>query len=221
MYTTIPSHRLKVAPVTVFVVLIIGCGIATSAEPAAKTPMTATQVTTFRPAKPGGRPRSGHCWTESIAVNRPDAWRCMVGNFIYDPCFEISTAPAPVVVVCGAEPDGSKKGFVLKLTKPLPKRAKPEASAPSPWRLELEDGAICSRLTGTVPFVNEQALPYACSLPSEKEAESAESNVWLGASEDINRSDAVWKVNEVRFESSRDGLRVLESKTVAIRRAWQ
>ena len=51
-----------------------------------------TEVIFFRPPLPSRTTatQSGRCWTESIAVNRPGAWRCMDKNMIFDPCFEIS-----------------------------------------------------------------------------------------------------------------------------------
>src|SRR5215831_8642310 len=69
-------------------------GPASGAPPSA---VPATQVITFRPAVPTGKRRSGDCWTESIAVDRPEAWRCAAGNAIYDPCFTVADLPNAVV----------------------------------------------------------------------------------------------------------------------------
>jgi hypothetical protein len=82
-------------------------------------PETKTEVNLFRPAVPKGPSRSGECWTDSIAVSRPGGWRCMMGNEIYDPCF--SSAGLAGGVVCDANPAKGSGGFILKLTKPLPK----------------------------------------------------------------------------------------------------
>ena len=45
---------------------------------------TATQVITYMPGPPTGEPQAGSCWTNSLRRLARDAWRCMVGNDIYD-----------------------------------------------------------------------------------------------------------------------------------------
>jgi hypothetical protein len=95
----------------------------------------------------------GSCWTSSIASPRADAYRCMAGNEIYDPCFVIDPKSA------GCPTDlTSDRGVVLNLTKPLPK---PESPAPSPqaFAMVLQSGAACNRATGTVVA----DYPYYCS----------------------------------------------------------
>jgi hypothetical protein len=42
------------------------------------------------PVLPIARTVTGYCWTSSNATDRTDAWRCMTGNYIYDPCFAAS-----------------------------------------------------------------------------------------------------------------------------------
>src|SRR5260370_20647467 len=78
-----------------------------------------TSVIRFTPPVPSGEVREGSCWTESIAVGRSGAWRCMVGNSISDPCFGIPANPCELVF--GANPALKTGGFVVKLTRPLPK----------------------------------------------------------------------------------------------------
>ena len=69
------------------------------------------------PTVPGGDVREGGCWTESIAVTRSGAWRCMVNNGISDPCFAIPEKRDQLV--CGADParkqlsDADAKRFAL------------------------------------------------------------------------------------------------------------
>ncbi len=77
-----------------------------------------TAVSVFAPTAPKGPPRSGECWTDSIAVARSGVWRCMLGNEIHDPCF---TSPGlKGAVICDADPARNNPGFIVKLTKPLP-----------------------------------------------------------------------------------------------------
>ena len=84
----------------------------------------------FTPTVPSSDVHRGLCWTESIAVTRSGAWRCMVGNGINDPCFTIPAKQDELV--CGANPALKTDGFVVKLTKPLPKSSHPNRK-PQPW----------------------------------------------------------------------------------------
>lgn len=95
----------------------------------------------------------GSCWTSSIASGRNDAFRCMTGNEIYDPCFVID----PKSVGCPTDLVADR-GVVLNLTKPLPA---PESPLPAPqaFAMVLQSGATCNRATGTVVA----DYPYYCS----------------------------------------------------------
>lgn len=96
---------------------------------------------------------SGHCWTSSIASRRSDAFRCMTGNEIYDPCFKIGAKS----VACPDEA-ALNTGILMNLTQPLPPAQSPPPS-PQAWAMVLESGAHCSRATGTV----DPGYPYYCS----------------------------------------------------------
>jgi hypothetical protein len=85
----------------------------------------------------------------------------MVNNAISDPCF---TAPANHdQVVCDANPALKTDGFVLKLTKPLPKLSHREHQA-APWLLRLADNSICEAMTGTLPVVNGEPARWSCAI---------------------------------------------------------
>jgi hypothetical protein len=122
--------------------------------------VTRTSVIRFKPPVPSGDVREGSCWTESIAVARPGAWRCTVGNAISDPCF---VAGNPAQLVCDADPALKRDGFVLKLTKPLPK---PSSHQPKvePWVFRLSDNSICEAMTGTLPAVNGEPARWSCAI---------------------------------------------------------
>lgn len=94
----------------------------------------------------------GHCWTNSIASRRSDAYRCMVRNEIYDPCFSIDTK----TVACPTNPVANS-GVRIVLTRPLPLAN--AASAHNAWMMQLANGAKCSAGTGTV-IPN---YPYYCT----------------------------------------------------------
>lgn len=128
------------------------------------TPLTIaqTRVIRFAPPLPSeGDTREGSCWTESIAVTRPGAWRCSVGNSISDPCFTVMANRAQLV--CGADPALRADGFVLKLTKPLPKLAHRSRKA-EPWIFQLSDGSICEAMTGTLSPVNGEPARWSCAI---------------------------------------------------------
>jgi hypothetical protein len=129
----------------------------------AQSILRTTQVTWFTPPVPAGPIQEGSCWTRSIAADRPGAWRCMIGNGIHDPCFQVP--PMENEVICGANPALGKSGFVMKLTKALPLVTEPPAASPSPWILELEDGSVCEPFTGTRPAVNNEPAVWSCIKP--------------------------------------------------------
>jgi hypothetical protein len=107
-----------------------------------------------------GRTLRGSCFSGSIGLPRPDAWRCMVGNEILDPCLESPRGTAaPLVCVNG------KQGVALRLTKPLPLRMRnqPE-NLFFAWRLVLANGEVCERFTGTAAgAIQGQGLVYGCN----------------------------------------------------------
>jgi hypothetical protein len=126
----------------------------------AQSTISETQVTWFTPSVPSGPIQQGSCWTRSIAADRPGAWRCMIGNGIHDPCFQVP--PLENEVICDANPGLGKSGFVMKLTKPLPLVTAPPAASPSPWILQLENGSVCEPFTGTRPAINNEPAVWSC-----------------------------------------------------------
>jgi hypothetical protein len=95
---------------------------------------------------------SGTCWTGSIASLRSDAYRCMVGNSIHDPCFSLNakSVACPTNVVANT-------GIRISLSKPLP-RSNPNAT-PNAWMITLAGGATCNMGTGTII----PGYPFYCS----------------------------------------------------------
>jgi hypothetical protein len=114
------------------------------------------------------RSKAGYCWSGAITTPRRDAWRCLVGNRIYDPCF--SSAHAVGLVLC-VEAPSLKTGVKIRLTKPLP-RARGNHSAPSlrlePWAIELEDGRRCQFDSGGSAVVEGKRSNYFCVTGSEE-----------------------------------------------------
>ena len=148
-----------------FVVITLFVVIGASAAPAAAR--ITTRATIFRGFGPRGRPtipvtwRSGYCFTGSLAANRRDAWRCLVGNFLYDPC--ISSATAPGVVIC---PNRQVNGGIrIRLTRPLPRQFA-NRNAPSlanrPWNIQLANGRHCVYSSGASNVIQGIRLNYFC-----------------------------------------------------------
>jgi hypothetical protein len=129
--------------------------------PASPLIVTETSVIRFAPEIPRGDVREGTCWTESIAVTRFGAWRCMVGNAISDPCFTVAANRERLV--CDADPALKRVGFVLKLTKPLPKSSTRQHKA-EPWIFRLADNSICEAMTGTLSIVNDEPARWSCAI---------------------------------------------------------
>jgi hypothetical protein len=106
--------------------------------------------------------RRGYCFSGSLAADRDDAWRCFVGNLIYDPCFGSSGTPRVVTCPTATITTGTE----IRLTRALP-RSYANTRAPSinglPWNIRLEGGQHCLFLTGATSVLDGRRLNYACS----------------------------------------------------------
>lgn len=207
--------------IRVYLLLLLfasGCGVATTSSlgEATRTPTTtptlvpsptalaidSTSVILFTPVGIQGETVEGDCWTGSIAVWRAGAWRCMVGNRIYDPCFSIEGDTTEVI--CGATPQNNGIGFPLKLTKALPTPS-PLPKGQHAWMLELADGTTCGFLQGATKGFDGKRLNYGCS------------GSWYILGE--LQANPVWTAEKVML--SGDGSSIAQSALVQIRTAWQ
>lgn len=102
--------------------------------------------------------RSGSCWRESLAAPRLNAYRCIVKNLIFDPCFG-NPFGSTSRVVC-AYPSASSV-TVIRLTKQLPFFAAP-APLSYPWLLVLANGESCYFETGGTADAAGLRLNYGC-----------------------------------------------------------
>jgi hypothetical protein len=195
-----------------------------------------TEVIAFTPAVPNTPAREGNCWTSSIALPRADAWRCMIGNGIEDPCF--ATKDVANAVICGANPATSDPGFLLKLTKPLPAPEAYKPATPSPWIVQLAIGqgqvtgpyampppkTYCSRFTGTMPFVHGMAIPFSC-WEAQVESQPKLGDTQIGLLDDF-KPGAVWTVTEVTYVidpkpiPNQPPFKLTGKKTIALEKVW-
>jgi hypothetical protein len=144
----------------------------------------------------------------------------MAGNMIYDPCFSIASHPG--VVICGTDPALAKQGFVMKLTKPLPVLDLAERMKPEPWMMQLADGTVCERMTGTIAIVDRQPVAWGCN-DFEKGAELGQPRSYSGIQGEPRRGK-VWTVEKVRYRSTSDPkhpVKILDRKSIAVRAAWE
>ncbi len=160
------SWKSRPACLSTLIVIIILCA-ATASQAAASVEITKTRVIRHIPQVPADK-SEGSCWTNSNIVHRPDVWRCMSGNMIFDPCY---TARDKKTIVCDARPDVKKpSGFVLKLTQPLPAPDVFRGASSSASMIELEDGTLCdpiSGASGATDGVRTERISYSCRKNSE------------------------------------------------------
>src|SRR5882757_8267743 len=157
------SHRLRrVLAIAAALIFSTSISPALAQAPVSQLSMSETNIVHFVPSVPTGDTRGGSCWSRSIAAPaRHDAFRCTEDNGIHDPCFIVP--PNHDRLVCGADPALKQDGFLLKLTKPLPKTSH-LARRNEPWILKLADGSICEATTGTMPAINGQPARWACAI---------------------------------------------------------
>ncbi|SRR5579875_1384368 len=200
--------------------MVIGAGCQSEEKPAAPAAPQRTEVVIFNPSPPPVIEDNGRCWTDSVAVNRPGVWRCMRENMIFDPCFAI--AHEPQRVICGADPTKGERGFVLKLTEPLPAQLPLADRSARPWLIELADGSICSAATGTMAAIEGESVRYPCTGP--KLDTGGKELVYTGLLGTMYPGK-LWTADQVWFtvEPNEEGLpyKLTKRQTVAIRRVWE
>jgi hypothetical protein len=119
-----------------------------------------TKIILYKPAgmKATGKAMKGSCWMTSLASRRSNAFRCMAGHFIMDPCFSVSTkvVNCPRDIVANA-------GTVIELAKPLPEGRPPDRTF-WPLGFQITGGGVCVA-NGTGITLAENAGPnyeYFC-----------------------------------------------------------
>lgn len=104
--------------------------------------------------------KSGSCFTTSAATTAPGAYRCMVVNTLYDPCFADATSSAGQVACPNM--DNPDSVVVIKLTAQLPAPATSAGSSIFPWLVILANGQRCWTITGTGSELGGQNSTYIC-----------------------------------------------------------
>lgn len=145
-----------------------------------------TKVVFFRPSGIRGTlDTPADCWETSIAAPRANAWRCIVENRIYDPCF--STSMRAHYVICDADPSSHTRGLKIRLAHALPPST--VSSGTQAWMVRLIDGTVCSFATGATALFAGERLNYDCTNGS-----------WLVGNP---RTGVIWMVKELKKGQSR------------------
>jgi hypothetical protein len=121
-----------------------------------------TQVIRFNPS--GIRrtlETSADCWETSLAAPRANAWRCIVVNTIYDPCFSVSAQAS--YVICDADPAGDARGLKVALAHPLSVVSISSEAGTQAWKMRLTDDSVCSFITGASGLVGGERINYDCT----------------------------------------------------------
>ncbi len=106
---------------------------------------------------------AGTCFASSVAdQSRDDAWRCMTGNRILDPCFE-GFQGTQVVMACPETPWTSRVTLLTPTNAPANNLANQgDIGGGLPWALELRNGIRCVFLTGATAAVAGMRVNYGC-----------------------------------------------------------
>lgn len=91
---------------------------------------------------------------QSLSSQRPDAYRCFVGDLVHDPCFA-STQGA----VCPEFP-WARRAILLQVEAD-PAIGEPLAQG-LPWGIELADGQRCTFLGGATDLLDDLRANYGC-----------------------------------------------------------
>lgn len=102
---------------------------------------------------------NGYCFTASLAAaGEADAYRCIAGNAINDPCFAARAHAR--TVACFLDP--WHPVTLLRLTRPLPRHG-PILAGALPWAIETESGLRCTYFTGATAPMGGERINYGCT----------------------------------------------------------
>lgn len=193
-------------------VLVLAALFAWPAAHAAPASAPATQIIRFVPRSPGRGMLGGYCWTGSIAIARPNAYRCMAGNEIFDPCF---AGQDKGFVVCAPNPAKGDPGLAMKLTKPLPEPEGQAGDMPREggWLVELADGTTCSQRTGAGWEVEGKIVNYYCH--------STQKGIETDLLGEFDTGRPLWTAEKASITQTAGGPKLIKLEKAAIKRVWR
>jgi hypothetical protein len=171
---------------------------------------TKTEIITYQPHRDSAtqyQTVSGDCWEGSVAANRVDAYRCMSGNEISDPCFVL---PNEKLLICGVDITTGKGGFLLQPTKELPAGALWQNNIPG-WamQVQLTSGEVCSVAGGATLDIKGNRLNYQCGGGLVIYGDLIVSDVWKAS------------VANLELDAATKEWRTISTKVVDIAKVWQ
>lgn len=163
------KKNIIMATLLILVCFIVFLLVFKKRSPTSQSQEKKTEVVVYKQIEVPSLSKEGSCWTGSnVASSNKTAFRCTVGHYIYDPCFETESKK----VVCNVTPDDNSKSFELKLTEPLPNnelRANPDSGLVN-WIIDLDNGTRCIKFSGTAgslpndsPDSPQEMYFYTCS----------------------------------------------------------
>jgi hypothetical protein len=180
-------------------------GTSASQAPGSTTPASdKTQVIVFEPPAATSQTIEGGCFAGSVAVQRPNGWRCISGNQIYDPCFGDAGS---VQVICVKNPLQPDDAVTMTLSEPLDGSMANEDNENSAWFVETRDGLDCGLLQGATAPVNGERLNYGCG-----------NNVYLIG--DL-QPGTVWTARQVTVASIPEPSTPVPEQKVELARVWR
>jgi len=203
---TAALDAVRRVPVALAVVLLAVALLASASSAAARG---GTSIHLYMPFDGGAiasgvrvdRRAKGSCWTTSLSDARGDAFRCLVGNDIYDPCFARPPDGTATFVLCPLFTPGAAV-LRLNLTKKLPPGSRSDdPTRYPPWAVQTEAGAWCTLVTGATGTIEGLQISYGCAGGASL----------LG---DLKRSAGGWTV----FFAANS--RETRTPLVALRSAW-
>ena len=154
--------------------------------------------------------KQGKCTGSSVAQPfREDAFRCIIGKLVYDPCFTVTQKG---FVYCQVGIDEST-GFLMKLTTVLPKPSLPTEKLTNwAWFVKLKDGTTCSPFTGAKLTVQDKTANYGCKSNVKDEQIVLMGDLTVGT---------VWTAEKAIIVKDGTNLIVKSSERVNIETVWQ
>lgn len=207
---------LRLCMASLFFIAIGGNALAKSNP---NTNLPSTQIIVYQPATPAPIPNkkttTGSCYSPSLIVQRPGAWRCLVNRMVYDPCFKTQ---ADKQMVCGANPLTKDPGFLVDLNHRLQKggnRANPNFA----WILELTDGSFCSFNPSGTNSVGYQPINFMCTDISDCDPKKGCRH--LSGLLGYPKHGRIWTVDKIIYEPSMEDDEIISRSTVAVKTVWQ
>lgn len=140
----------------------------------------------------------GWCWEQSQVDKRKDAWRCVIKNKVYDPCF-VKSYGDKQQAVCPVSPwNGQAILIQLESNLSTVPTESLDMSRHYPWAIELSNGTRCQAIVDSKLRYDGMPVRYRCQ----------DQSVLFGH---LQRCKAIWRVMQKQDK---------EVTTAEIKRVW-